>query len=110
MPLPEHLRPAYELLAPYFSPDQVYYNEGTQIVDLFGDLPLNEHMYPLNGPAEENLDKHLRSLPMGGTPPHDLLIQATMETRPREGDDPVTMASRLPGDLPSQTLTTQQVR
>jgi hypothetical protein len=86
--LPEDEQPVFELTAPYFSQDCVYYPEGAVLKDPFGTMPLNEFMYPLNEPAQIRYDAYMNSLPGGGTPSLDLIMEAAMELRPRSDDDP----------------------
>lgn len=79
--------PLYELAAPYFSPDDVYYPEGAQFEDITGLIVPNEVMIPLNEAARQRVDEWLASQPSATrTPPLDLIIQSAMELRPRQGD------------------------
>lgn len=91
--LPEHEQPQYLLTAPYYSPDDVYYPEGVEIRDVLGTIIPNEHMIPKNQAAHVRLEAYLSRLPSATkTPTMDLIIQAAMEERPREGDDPAAVA------------------
>jgi|SRR5579862_1116542 len=85
-------RPVYEMLEPWFSPDCVYYPTGAQVEDITGTIVPNEHMVPLNAAAEARMMEYLSALPDSGTLPRDLLIEAAMQIRPREGDDPRLVA------------------
>lgn len=86
--LPPEEVPAYELTQPWYSPDDVYYPAGTMVEDITGQITPNEHMIPLNAAAEDRMVAYLQKLPAQGTPNFDHIIQAAMEMRPREGDDP----------------------
>lgn len=90
--LPPEEAPAYELTAPWYSPDDVYYPAGTRVEDLTGEIVPNEHMVPLNAAAEDRMVTYLTRLPTQGTPNLDHIIQAAMELRPREGEDPRLVA------------------
>jgi hypothetical protein len=80
--------PVYELTQPWYSPDDVYYPAGTQVEDVTGSIVPNEFMVPLNEAAEDRMTEYLQRLPTQGTPNLEFIIQAAMELRPREGDDP----------------------
>jgi hypothetical protein len=80
--------PVYELTQPWYSPDDVYYPAGAQVEDITGEITPNEFMIPLNEAAEARMAEYLQRLPTQGTPSLDHIIQAAMELRPREGDDP----------------------
>jgi hypothetical protein len=67
--LPEDERPMYELTQPYMSPDDVYYPEGVQFVDVTGTIVPNEFMIPLNAPAQERYTEYMNSLPAPGRQP-----------------------------------------
>jgi hypothetical protein len=50
-------------------------------------------MIALNAAAEERYDRYMASLPGGETQPtHEQIVEAAMEIRPREGDDPRLVA------------------
>jgi hypothetical protein len=86
-PLPPGETPAYELTAPFFAPDDVWYPEGAQFEDVTGFLIPNETMVPLNAAAERRVLAWRESLPSKDRrPPLELVVQAATELRPREGD------------------------
>ncbi len=85
--------PVYELTAPWYSPDDVYYPAGTQVEDITGSIIPNENMVPLNEAAELRMEEYLARLPHQGTPPMEYIIEAAMQLRPREGDDPRLLAA-----------------
>jgi hypothetical protein len=92
-PLPEDEQPMYELTAPYFSADCVLYQEGTIIRDMYGNMGLNEFMVPLNEPAEIAMDAYQASLPGGGTPSLDAIIDSAYAANPDRTDDPHAKAA-----------------
>jgi hypothetical protein len=73
--------PEYEILGPnsFFSKDCVLYPPGSVIRDTFGTIVPNEEMLPLNEAAEERMDAYLATLPGGGTPPLDAVIEAAYQ-------------------------------
>ena len=91
-PLPPDETPVYELIQPWFSPDCVYYPAGTQVEDITGTITPNEHMVPLNAAAETRMLDYLSTLPDSGALSTEHIVQAAMEMRPREGDDPRLVA------------------
>ena len=89
--LPPGEAPVYELSAPYFSPDDVWYPEGAQIEDITGLIVPNESMVPLNAAAERRVRDWQDRLPgKDRTPPLELIVQAAVEMRPKEGDAVLT--------------------
>ena len=80
--------PVYELSGPYFSPDDVYYPEGVQFEDITGTITPNDVMIPMNAAAEKRVrDWMARQPSKTRTPPLELIVQASMELRPKEGED-----------------------
>lgn len=78
--------PVYELASPYFSPDDVFYPEGAQFEDITGRIIPNEAMIPMNEPARKRVAEWINSQPgKARTPPLELIMQAAMELRPKEG-------------------------
>jgi hypothetical protein len=67
--LPESDQPIYELAAPWFSPDDVYYYEGMIVTDVRGDIIPNEFMIPRNEPAQQRYDAYMNGLPAPGRQP-----------------------------------------
>jgi len=90
----ESENPIYELLAPFMSPDDIYYPEGARFEDVTGGLiPPNEFMEPKNAAAERCMRAWLRTLPSAQkTPAFENIIEAAMQVRPKEGDDAQSMA------------------
>jgi hypothetical protein len=85
--------PEYELLAPFFTPDCVLLPEGTVFRDLYGVVTPNEQMVALNPPAEARMDAYLASLPGGGTPSLDAIIDSAYAANPDRTDDPQAKAA-----------------
>lgn len=84
--LPPGEAPVYELASPYYSPDDVFYPEGAQFEDITGTIVPNESMIPLNAAAERRVTEWLARQPSKTrTPPLELIMQAAMELRPKEG-------------------------
>jgi hypothetical protein len=85
--------PEYELTEYYFSQDCVLYPPGSVFRDLYGTVIPSPSMIALNAAAEERYDRYMASLPGGETQPtHEQIVEAAMEIRPREGDDPRLVA------------------
>ena len=89
-----NLAPKYMVMEPgYYSPDDIYYPAGAIFEDLTGRIIPNECMEPQNASAERNMRAYLNSLPMvGATPPLDLIVEAAMQIRPKNGDEALTTA------------------
>ena len=87
-PLPPEHQTAYEILSEgYYSPDDVLYPIGSQFIDITGAIIPNEHMIPLNAPAEKRMTEWLNSLPtQDKTPPIEHIIAAATQLRNFEGD------------------------
>jgi hypothetical protein len=87
--LPDHEQPVYETTQPYMSPDDVYYPEGVQFVDVTGQIIPNETMIPLNEAAQRRMNAYLATLPApGGTPSLEDMIDAVMQVSRQVGDNP----------------------
>lgn len=85
--LPPGEAPIYELAVPYFSPDDVWYPEGAQIEDITGRIVPNESMIPMNAAAEKRMrDWQIKQPSKDRMPPLELIVQAAVEMRPKEGD------------------------
>lgn len=91
--LPPGEAPVYELVKAWFSPDDIYYPEGTQFEDITGRVIPNEDMIPLNDPARKRMSDWIASQPsQTRTPPLELIMQAAMELRPKEGQQELPVA------------------
>ena len=86
--------PKYMVLAGgYYSPDDVLYPEGSIFEDLTGRITPNEQMEPMNAAAERKMREYLHRLPLvGRTPTVDLIMEAAMQLRPKDGDEAMTNA------------------
>lgn len=91
--------PIYELTDHYYSADDVFYPAGTQIEDIDGSMVPNEQMIPLNEPARVKMERYLRSLPQMGTPNFEFIMDAAMQLRPQEGEQPLDRAAYHAGIL-----------
>jgi hypothetical protein len=94
-PLPEDEQPLWEVAGPnsFFSPDCVLYPPGSVIQDPYGTMPLNPELIPLNPAAEMRIDAYLASLPGEGALSHENIVEAALQLRPRDGEDPIAAAA-----------------
>jgi hypothetical protein len=67
--------------------------EGTVFRDLYGVVTPNEQMVCLNPAAEARMDAYLATLPGGGTPSLDAIIDAAYAANPDRTDDPQAKAA-----------------
>lgn len=82
--LPDDEQPRWEVIncQGYWSPDCVYWVEGSQFTDITGTIPPCENFLPLNRAAEERMDAWLKALPgQVKTPPIEFILESAMQLR-----------------------------